>query len=178
MVASNICTNRWHYHKCRRGRRGWCPGRPSQYIHHKVQHGDRSRQLKQPKWLQKEIKIKDQRLEEVENFKYLSARISNGGWKPEILSRITQATAALSKLKIVWRDKNISLVKSWCGCSSYPPSFMPVRAGPWKQKLREGSKPLRWDAIGDFWMIPTKTMWRTRRFATESRMQLECMKIS
>ena len=39
-------------------------------------------------------------------------------------------------------------------------------------------EPLRWDAIGDFWTFPTKTMWQTRRFATESRMQLECMMIS
>ena len=29
--------------------------------------------------------------------------------KPEILSRIAQTTAALSRLKIIWRDKNISL---------------------------------------------------------------------
>ena len=27
----------------------------------------------------------------------------------------------------------------------------------WQQKQREGSKPLRWDAIGDFWTFPTKT---------------------
>ena len=53
------------------------------------------------------------------------------------------------------------------GRSSNPPSFMHVRAGPWQQKSRQRSKPLRWDAIGDFWIFPTKTMWRTRRFATE-----------
>ena len=53
--------------------------------------------------------IKDQRLEEVENFKYLGAVISNEGSKPEILSRIAQTTAALSRQKIIWRDKNISL---------------------------------------------------------------------
>ena len=35
--------------------------------------------------------------------------ISNEGSKPEILSRIAQTTAALSRLKIIWRDKNISL---------------------------------------------------------------------
>ena len=55
------------------------------------------------------IKIKGQRLEEVENFKYLGASTSNEGSKPEILSRIAQTTAALSRLKIIWRDKNISL---------------------------------------------------------------------
>ena len=48
---------------------------------------------------QREIKIKGQRLEEVENFKYLGAIISNEGSKPEILSRIAQTTAALSRLK-------------------------------------------------------------------------------
>ena len=39
---------------------------------------------------QREIKIKDQRLEEVENFKYLGEIISNEGSKPKILSRIAQ----------------------------------------------------------------------------------------
>ena len=58
---------------------------------------------------QREIKMKGQRLEEVENFKYLGAIISNEGSKPEILSRIAQTTAALSRLKITLRDKNISL---------------------------------------------------------------------
>ena len=81
--------------------------------HHKVQNGDRSRQDKSddknPNGFQREIKIKGQRLEEVENFKYLGAIISNEGSKPEILSRIAQTTAALSRLKIIWRDKNISL---------------------------------------------------------------------
>ena len=35
--------------------------------------------------------------------------VSNEGSKPVILSRIAQATAALSRLKIIWRDKNILL---------------------------------------------------------------------
>ena len=59
-----------------------------------------------PNGFQREIKIKGQRLEEVENFKYLWAIISNKGSTPEILSRIAQTTAALSRLKIIWRDKN------------------------------------------------------------------------
>ena len=62
-----------------------------------------------PNSFQREIKIKGQRLEEVENFKYLGAIISSEGSKPEILSRIAQTTAALSRLQIIWRDKNISL---------------------------------------------------------------------
>ena len=59
-----------------------------------------------PNGFQREIKI---RLEEVENFKYLGAIISNEGSKPMILSRIAQTTAALFRLKIIWRNKNISL---------------------------------------------------------------------
>ena len=62
-----------------------------------------------PNDFQREIKIKGQRLEEVGIFTYLGAIISNEGSKPEILSRIAQTTAALSRLKIIWRDKNISL---------------------------------------------------------------------
>ena len=45
----------------------------------------------------------------MENFKYLVAIISNEGPKPEILSRIDQTTTSFSRLKIIWRDKNISL---------------------------------------------------------------------
>ena len=44
---------------------------------------------------QREIKIKSQRLEEVENFKYLGAIIFKEGSNPEIISRIAQTIAAL-----------------------------------------------------------------------------------
>ena len=62
-----------------------------------------------PNGFQREIKIKGQKLEEVENFKYLGAIISNEGSKPEILSRIAQTRAALSRLKIIWRDKSMAI---------------------------------------------------------------------
>ena len=39
----------------------------------------------------------------------LGAIVSDNGSKPEVLSRIAQATAALTKLKPIWRDNNISL---------------------------------------------------------------------
>ena len=45
----------------------------------------------------------------VTSFKYLEAVVSDDGSKPEVLSRIAQATAALTKLKPIWRDNNISL---------------------------------------------------------------------
>ena len=56
-----------------------------------------------------EIKVSGQSLETVTSFKYLGSVITDEGSKPEILSRITQATAALARLKPVWIDKSISL---------------------------------------------------------------------
>ena len=49
------------------------------------------------------------KLETVTSFKYLGSRVSDEGSKPEILSRIAQTTAALTRLKTVWNDKSISL---------------------------------------------------------------------
>ena len=59
--------------------------------------------------IQREIKVKGQKLGTVTSFKYLEAVVSDDGFKPEVLSRIAQATAALTKLKPIWRDNNISL---------------------------------------------------------------------
>ena len=56
-----------------------------------------------------EIKVNGQKLETVTSFKYPGSVITDEGSKPEILSRIAQATAALTRLKPVWIDKSISL---------------------------------------------------------------------
>ena len=56
-----------------------------------------------------EIKVNGQKLETVTSFKYLGSVITDKGSKPEILFRIAQATAALTRLKPVWIDKSISL---------------------------------------------------------------------
>ena len=49
--------------------------------------------------IQIEIKVKGQMLGIVTSFKYLGAVVSDDGFKPEILSSIAQATAALTKRK-------------------------------------------------------------------------------
>ena len=59
--------------------------------------------------IQREIKVTGQKLGTIESFKYLGAVVIGDGSKPEILSRIAQATAALTKLKPVWGHNNISL---------------------------------------------------------------------
>ena len=56
-----------------------------------------------------EIKVNGQKLETVTSFKYLGSVITNEGSKPELLCRIAQATATLTRLKSIWIDKNISL---------------------------------------------------------------------
>ena len=98
-----------------------------------------------PNGFQREIKIKGQRLEEVENFKYLGAIISNGGSKPDILSRIAQTTAALSILKIIWRDKNISLASKVKLMRTLILSTFLYACESWTltAEMREGFKPLR-----------------------------------
>ena len=56
-----------------------------------------------------DIKVNGQRLETVTSFKYLGSVITDEGSKPEILSRIAQTTAALTRFKPAWIDRRISL---------------------------------------------------------------------
>ena len=59
--------------------------------------------------IQREIMLQWQKLGTVTSFKSLGAVVSDNGSKPEVLSRIAQATAARPKLKPIWRGNNISL---------------------------------------------------------------------
>ena len=63
----------------------------------------------QSQWHPERDKGKKAEVGTVTSFKYLGAVVSDDGSKPEVLSRIAQATAALIKLKPIWRDNNISL---------------------------------------------------------------------
>ena len=56
-----------------------------------------------------EVKVNAQKLETITNFKCLGSVITDEGFKPEILFRIAQTTAALTRLKPVWNDSSISL---------------------------------------------------------------------
>ena len=53
--------------------------------------------------------VNRQKLETVTSFKYLGSVIIYEGSKPKTLSRLAQATAALTRLKPVWNDRSISL---------------------------------------------------------------------
>ena len=56
-----------------------------------------------------EIKVNGQRLETVTSFRYLGSIITDEGSKQEILARIAQTTAALTRLKPLWNDINITV---------------------------------------------------------------------
>ena len=56
-----------------------------------------------------DITIDNKKLETVRSFKYLGAVVSDEGSKPEALCRIAQTTAAVTKLKVIWNDKNITI---------------------------------------------------------------------
>ena len=59
--------------------------------------------------IQKEIKVKGQKLGTVTSFKYFGAVVPLNGSQPEVLPRIAQASAALTKRKPIWRDRNMSV---------------------------------------------------------------------
>ena len=66
--------------------------------------------------LTNDITINGSVLQCVDQFIYLGAIVSDSGSKSEILSRIAKAQSSLSKLKVVWNDKSISL-QSKSDCS-------------------------------------------------------------
>ena len=56
-----------------------------------------------------DITIDNKKLESVRSFQYLGAIISDEEYKPEVLSRIAQTTASVTKLKVIWNDKSIAI---------------------------------------------------------------------
>ena len=56
-----------------------------------------------------DIAIDNKKLKTVRSFKYLGAMVSDEGSKPEVLSRIAQTTATMTKLKVIWNNRNITI---------------------------------------------------------------------
>ena len=56
-----------------------------------------------------DIRVNGEKLEAVESFKYLGSIVTDQGSKPEVIARIAQTIAALTKLRIIWSDRNITL---------------------------------------------------------------------
>ena len=133
-----------------------------------------------PNGFQREIKIKGQRLKEVENFTYLGAVISNEGSKPEILSRIAQTTAALSRLKIIWRGKNISRASKVKLMRTLILSTFHYACESWTltAEIERRIQALEMRSYRRLLNISYKSYVTNEEVAIGSRMQLECMMIS
>ena len=56
-----------------------------------------------------DITIDNKKLETIDSLKYLGAIVSDEGSKPEALSRIAHTTTAVTKLKVIWNDKNVAI---------------------------------------------------------------------
>ena len=56
-----------------------------------------------------DITVDNKKLETVRSFKYPGAIVSDEGSKPEVLSRIAQTTAAVTKLNVIWNNRNIAI---------------------------------------------------------------------
>ena len=56
-----------------------------------------------------DITVDNKKLETASSFNYLGALVSDEGSKPEVLSRIAQTTAAVTKLKVIWNDTKIAI---------------------------------------------------------------------
>ena len=56
-----------------------------------------------------DIRVHGEKLKTVQSFKYLGAIATDEGSVPEIRSRIAQTIAPLTKLKIIWDNRNIHL---------------------------------------------------------------------
>ena len=82
-------------------------------------------------------------MDTVVSFKYLGSVITDEGSKHEILSRIAQTTAALTRLKPVWIDKSISLSSKIRLMGSLVTSIfcMLVNHGPSQPSSKEGYTP-------------------------------------
>ena len=78
-----------------------------------------------------EIEVNGQKPETVTSFKYLGSVITDEGSKPEILSRVAQTTAALTRLKLVWNNRSISLSS--------------ILQGTVKGERRRGRQRKRWE---------------------------------
>ena len=125
--------------------------------------------------IQREIKVKGQKLGTVTSFKYLGAVVSDDGSTPEVLSRIAQVTAALKKLKPIWRDNNISLGSKVKLMRSLIISIFLYACELWTltAELEKRRQAYEMRCHRRLLNIPFKDHVPMRRFAERSKQQLE-----
>ena len=70
---------------------------------------EKTKLMTNTKGISLDVRIGGPKLETVQSFKYLGSVVTDEGPKQEIMSRIAQTIGALTKLKTIWKDKNIAL---------------------------------------------------------------------
>ena len=122
-----------------------------------------------------EIKVNGQTLEIVTSFMYLGSVITYESFKPEILSRIAQTTAALRRLKPDWNDKSIFLDSKIRLMRSLVTSNFLYAYESWTLTAdsKEECKPWKWGATARYYVSPTKTKLPTRKSVPRSSRQLD-----
>ena len=127
--------------------------------------------------INREIKVKRHKLGTVTSFKYLGAVVSADGSKPKTLTRIDQATVALTKLKPIWKDNNISLGSNVKLMRSLVISIF-LYASESLALTAELDQRTQGFQMRCYWRllnISYKNMSRMRRFAERSKQLLENM---
>ena len=122
-----------------------------------------------------EIKVNGQKLETVTSFKYLSSVITDEGSKPEILSRIAQATAVLTRLKPVWVDRSISLSSKIRLMRSLVTSIFLYACESWTltAELQRRIQAMEMRCIARYYASHIKTMLPTRKSVQRSSRQFD-----
>ena len=112
-----------------------------------------------------ELKVNGQKLEIVTSLKYLGSVITDGSSKPEILSRIPQTTAALTRLKPVWNDRSISLGSKIRLMRSLVTSIFLYACQSWTltTELQRRIQAMEMSATSRYYAPYTKTMILTRK---------------
>ena len=127
------------------------------------------------------MKINGQKLETVTSFKYLGSVITNTGSKPEILSRIAQTTAALTKLRPVWNIRSISLSSKVRLMCSLVTSIVLYACETWTltAELQRGIQAMEMRCYCKILRIsPKKAMLPRRKSVPRSNKQLDHTKTS
>ena len=121
-----------------------------------------------------------QKLETVTSFKYLGPVITDEGSKPEILSRIAQATAALTRLKPVWIGKSISLSSKIRLMRSLVTSIFLYASESWTltAELQRRIQAMEMRCYRKILASHTKTMLPTRKSVPKSSKQSDHTKTS
>ena len=104
--------------------------------------------------------------------------ITDEGSKSEILSRIAQTTAALTRLKPVWNDRSNSLSSKIRLMRSLVTSIFlyACESRTLTAEPKEEYKPWKWGTIAKYYASHTKTMLPTKKSVPRSSKQSDHMK--